>query len=85
MEPYDGDGIVSIGVGFDLAVRVLALRVRPVVGYTGQPCYDTMKPGGTPCNLVDVIGIIGLGWRARIEVEDRIRRTYDWFVVHQAD
>ena len=84
MQHYDDEAIVNIGVGSDLSIGDLACLVRDVVGYRGEIVYDTSKPDGTPRKLVDVSRIAGLGWRARIPLEDGVASTYRWFLEHVA-
>ena len=83
MQHYDGEGIVNIGVGEDLSILALAELIKKVVGYEGALVFDNTKPDGTPRKLVDTTKINGLGWRARIGLEEGIRETYRWFCEHQ--
>lgn len=83
MQHYDGEEIVNIGVGEDLSILALAELIKKVVGYEGVLVFDSTKPDGTPRKLVDTTKINGLGWRARIGLEDGIRETYRWFCEHQ--
>jgi GDP-L-fucose synthase len=84
MNNYDSEEIVNIGVGSDLTISELALLVRDVVGYTGEIVYDSGRPDGTPRKLVDIARISGLGWQARISLEDGVASTYAWFLKHVA-
>ena len=77
MEVYDEAEIVNIGVGEDLTIAELAALVARVVGYGGAIVYDLSRPDGTPRKLVDVSRIHALGWRARIQLEQGIRETYE--------
>lgn len=80
MQTYEGNGIINIGVGRDIAIRELAERVAEVVGFSGEIVFDTSKPDGTPRKLVDVNRLFALGWRPRISLEDGIRQTYAWYL-----
>jgi GDP-L-fucose synthase len=80
MQHYDGEEIVNIGTGTDLSIADLAELVRSVVGYQGGITYDPGKPDGTPRKLVDVSKITGLGWQARIPLEQGVASTYAWFL-----
>lgn len=80
LEHYDGEEIVNIGVGEDIAIAELALIVRDVVGYSGNIEYDASKPDGTPRKLVDVAKINGLGWSAKTDLRSGIEQTYRWFL-----
>lgn len=79
MQNYDGDGFVNVGVGEDLSIRELAEMVRGVVGYDGAIEFDASKPDGTPRKLMDVSRLTGLGWRAKIGLEEGIQSTWEWY------
>ena len=76
MRNYDGDKIVNIGVGDDVSIGDLAGIIARVVGYAGEIVFDTTKPDGTPRKLVDVTRLHGLGWHAKIGLEQGIASTY---------
>ena len=80
MQNYEGEDIVNIGVGEDITIARLAEIVGTVVGYEREIVYDASKPDGTPRKLVDVSRINGLGWRASIDLEDGVRKTYQWYL-----
>jgi GDP-L-fucose synthase len=76
MRTYDGDGIVNIGVGNDVSIGELAALISRIVGFRGEIVFDASKPDGTPRKLVDVTRLNGLGWRAKISLEQGIAATY---------
>ncbi len=80
MQNYEHREIVNIGVGSDISIRDLADLIRRVVGFAGEIHFDASKPDGTPRKLVDVSKIEGLGWKARISLEEGIRSTYEWYL-----
>lgn len=69
---YDSPEIINVGTGEDLTIRELALLIQKCVGYTGELRFNTDKPDGTPRKLLDVSKINGLGWKARIGLEEGI-------------
>ena len=79
MQNYNEPEIVNVGVGDDVTIADLAKMVAAVVGYAGKISYDMSKPDGTPRKLMDVTRIHAMGWRHKIELEDGIRSTYQWF------
>ncbi|KGQ20237.1 GDP-L-fucose synthetase [Lysobacter dokdonensis DS-58] len=81
---YEGEDIVNIGVGDDIAIRELAELVKDITGYAGTIVNDTSKPDGTPRKLLDVGRLEGLGWKAKIPLRDGIEATYGWFLEHQS-
>ena len=74
------DVFLNVGVGSDLSIKELAEMVRDVVGYTGDICWDTAMPDGTPRKLLDVNRLKGSGWSARVSLRDGIEQTYAWFL-----
>jgi GDP-L-fucose synthase len=76
---YEEPDIVNVGVGTDVSIRELAQLICKVTGFDGRLVFDPSKPDGTPQKLLDVSKLSGLGWRARIGLEEGIGSTYRWF------
>lgn len=74
------DYIYNIGTGEDLTIKDLALLIQKIVGHNGKIIWDESKPDGTPRKLLDVSKMHSLGWKHQINLEDGIRKTYDWFL-----
>lgn len=70
--------LINIGWGKDITIRELAELIRNIVGFKGELRFDIEKPDGTPRKLLDVSKLAGLGWHAKISLEDGIRDTYQW-------
>jgi GDP-L-fucose synthase len=77
---YDDPGIINVGVGNDVTIRELAQLICRVTGFEGRLVFDATKPDGTPRKLLDISRLSGLGWRARIGLEEGIADTYRWFL-----
>ena len=84
MHHYDGEDIVNVGPGEDIAIADLARMIRGVVGYEGRIEHDLTKPDGHPRKLMDVSRLFATGWRPKIGLEEGVRRTHDWFLEHAA-
>lgn len=76
MQLFNEEGLVNIGVGSDISIKDLALLIQKVVGYEGAINWDSTKPDGTPRKLMDVSKLKGLGWQAKIGLEEGIRSVY---------
>ncbi len=85
MKTYSGEAQINVGVGTDLTIRELAETIVRVVGFTGSIQYDTSKPDGTPRKLLDVSRLAELGWSAHTDLEEGLRRTYDWYLANMRD
>src|SRR5271154_1243081 len=70
MKTYSEAELVNIGTGEDITIAEFARVVARTVGYSGTISFDPSRPDGTPRKLLDVSRLAGLGWRARISLED---------------
>ncbi|NVM22270.1 MAG: GDP-L-fucose synthase [Desulfobacterales bacterium] len=79
MNHYNGADIINIGTGKEISVRDLALLIKDTVGFDGDLVFDKSKPDGMPRKLLDVSRLAGLGWKAKIPLEEGIGQTYKWY------
>jgi len=79
------DYLYNIGTGKDLTIKELASLIQKIVGHKGKIIWDNSKPDGTPRKLLDVSKMNELGWKHRINLEDGIQITYDWFLENLKD
>jgi GDP-L-fucose synthase len=54
----------------------LAELVARVLDFECELIFDTSRQDGTPQKLLDVSRIHALGWKAKVSLEEGIRRTY---------
>ena len=80
---YSGIAPVNVGVGDDISIRDFAKLVARVVGYKGRITFNTNRPDGTPRKLLDIKTLTNLGWRAQIDLESGLRKTYKDFLKEQ--
>ncbi len=71
---------INIGTGKELSIRALARLVASTVGYQGKITFDSGKPDGTLRKLTDPSKLHALGWHHYIEIEEGVRRLYDWYL-----
>jgi GDP-L-fucose synthase len=82
LKHYSGERHLNVGTGEDVTIAELAQTVKRVVGFEGELVWDTSKPDGTPRKVMDVSRINALGWRAQVDLETGLARTYDWYLRH---
>ena len=71
--------LVNIGTGADIEIAQLAELVKKIIGFNGKIIFNTQMPDGTPRKLLDVSKINNFGWKAETELEQGIRRVYEWY------
>ncbi len=77
MKNYDGLQLVNIGFGEDISIGELAEIVKKTTEFKGTIKNNTSKPDGTMKKLMDSAFINSLGWKAKIKLEDGIRKIYN--------
>ena len=70
---------INVGTGKELTIKALANLVKQTVGFEGEIVWDTTKPNGTPRKLIDVTKLHSLGWHHKVEIEDGVKKLYDWY------
>ncbi len=79
MENYNSSEIINVGTGKDTTIKDLAELMKKIIGFKGSIVWDKTKPDGTPRKLLDVSKIHKLGWRHKINLEEGIKQTYNWY------
>jgi GDP-L-fucose synthase len=74
------DYLYNIGTGVDLTIKELAETIQKITGHQGAIIWDATKPDGTPRKLMDISKMHDLGWQHKVDLEQGIQRTYDWFL-----
>lgn len=80
MDKVGGGKLVNVGVGHDLPIRELASLIAKIVGYRGSIIWDKEKPNGTMRKVLNIDKLKFLGWEAKIELEEGIKKTYEWYL-----
>ena len=70
---------INVGTGKELTIRRLASLVKDAVGFDGEIRFDATKPDGTMRKLIDVSKLHSLGWTHKVEIEQGVRKLYEWY------
>lgn len=79
MNNYTDDNHINVGVGYDITIAELAHMIADIIGYKGEIILDSTKPDGTPQKLLNVDKISALGWKARVSLQEGIKKTIEWY------
>lgn len=70
---------INIGTGKELTIAELSAIIARIVGYSKPIKFDGSKPDGTLRKLTDVSKLHSLGWNHSVEIEDGIKRLFEWY------
>ncbi len=77
---YFENEIVNIGVGYDVSIHELNKMVCDILGFEGEITFDLSKPNGMPQKLLSVHKLNEIGWKHKVDLEEGLRKTYNWYL-----
>ena len=83
-EDYDSSEPLNLGSGHEISISDLATKIKELTGFSGAIRWDTEKPNGQPRRRLDVQKAVEkLGFSARIQLDEGLKRTVDYFMSAQ--
>ncbi len=76
-------GIEPINIGQDvgISIKVLANKIKNLVGYKGKLVYDTNRPDGAPYKVMDVKKIKKIfHWVPKTSFDVGLKKTIEWYL-----
>jgi GDP-L-fucose synthase len=73
---------INVGSGSDISINDLAILLKKIVGFNGDILFDTSKPDGAFQKLMNSQLINRLGWHAKIDLEQGLKKANDDFKNH---
>ena len=71
---------INLGTGSEITIQELVALIARLCDYQGGIKWDVSQPDGQPRRRLDVSRAEALlGWRARVGLEEGLRRTIDWW------
>jgi len=84
-ERYDSPAPVNVGAGFEIKIRDLAQLIVRLTGFGGRIEWDHTKPDGQPRRCLDTSRAEReFGFKARVPLEEGLRRTIRWYEENRA-
>ena len=79
-ERYNDSEPFNLGSGQEISIKNLAVLIARLTDYEGELIWDTSKPNGQPRRALDTSRAEKFfGFRARIPLEEGLRRTIEWY------
>ncbi|NBR00227.1 MAG: GDP-L-fucose synthase [Actinobacteria bacterium] len=83
-ESHDGTEPINLGADREITIRETAEAIAEVTGFTGTLRWDPSKPDGQPRRRIDPGRAASLlGWSARMDFREGLRRTVDWYLANR--
>ena len=80
VENYDGPEPINLGSGREISIKELVTLIAKETGFAGEIVWDPTKPDGQPRRVLDVSRAEELlGFHARTDFVDGLRRTVAWY------
>lgn len=71
---------VNLGTCHEIEIATLAGTIAELCGFRGKIIWDASRPDGQPRRKLDVSRAEALlGWKARVSLEEGLRRTLNWW------
>jgi GDP-L-fucose synthase len=75
---------INLGTGREISIKALVELIARLCGYEGRIVWDATKPDGQPRRCLDTTRARErLGWTAKVDLEEGLARTIDWWRRHQ--
>jgi len=71
---------INIGTNSDIMIKNLAYMIKDIVGFEGALLFDDTKPEGMRQKRMDSSKSFNLGWQAKVNLREGLKKTYDWYV-----
>jgi len=71
--------LINIGSGSEVTVLVLSNLIKKIINYEGDIEFDPNMPDGNDQKLLDSSKLMNMGWKPKINLEDGLKTTYEWF------
>lgn len=72
--------LLNVGSGKEILIKDLVMLIKDIVQFKGEIKFDHTKPDGNPRKLMDSSKLQNLGWMANINLEEGLKKTYDWYI-----
>jgi GDP-L-fucose synthase len=84
MQNYDSPELINIGTGIGISKKDIVYAIKDIEKFDGEIIFDTNKPDGMMKRVLNVEKINSLGWKAKTNLKEGFKKTYEWFLENKA-
>lgn len=74
---------INVGSNHEVTIADLARLISEITGFSGEINFDSTKKDGAPRKLMDSSRLFNTGWKPKIDLEEGLCNTYEWFQQNQ--
>lgn len=74
---------INVGSNQEISIADLAKLISKITGFGGEINFDQTKKDGAPRKLMDSSRLFNTKWKPKIELEEGLCNTYEWFKRNQ--
>jgi GDP-L-fucose synthase len=83
-EKYAEADPLNIGTEEEIKIKDLVSLILKISGFNHKVSFDTSKPSGQPRrNCDNTKAMAKTGFRAKVKLEDGLKKTIEWYVANQ--
>lgn len=84
-EKMDEPTPINLGTGREITIKALVELIARLAGFSGRIEWDDTRPDGQPRRCLDTQRAADLlGWQARVDLEEGLYRTIEWYKAQDA-
>ena len=77
--PLPTSVVVNVGSNEELSIKDLVKKLTKEFGFKGKVVWNKDKPNGTPRRKMDNSKLNALGWNAKVDFNEGLKRTIEWY------
>ncbi len=75
-----GEIFANLGTGKEISIKELYEMGKKITGFEGEIKWDASKPDGMARKLLDMSKMHNMGWSHKVDLEDGMKLSYNWFL-----
>jgi GDP-L-fucose synthase len=80
-EKYDKPDPVNLGAGLETPIKDLVEKIEQIIDWGGKIIWDTTKPDGQPRRSLDTSRAKKeFGFKAKVNFDEGLKRTIEWYI-----
>ncbi len=80
LENYDSSEAINISSGVGVSIKELAETIKKLIGFSGEPAWDSSKPDGQMSKIFSIAKLKSLGLSCKTPLGEGLEKVIAWFI-----